>query len=235
MKKYRFADLTMEIVCTYEYTKKLCKEYEVAEDEPADLSIKVTESDIEWEQEKADQTYPKAYLESLNLYRKIGEQAINYDVLLMHGSVVEVDGRAYIFTAPSGTGKSTHTKLWMEYFKERARMINDDKPLIRFFDDEIKAYGTPWDGKHRLSTNSSAPVQSICILAQGKENRIEKISKQKAWYSLLGQVYRINDAKKMEKVMKLLDRLVTDIPVFKMECNISTDAVITAYEAMKPV
>lgn len=120
--------------------------------------------------------YTDAYLETLAVYRKIAEWMPMYNTLLFHGSVIAVDGKAYLFTAKSGTGKSTHTRLWREYFGERAVMINDDKPLLRITQEGVFAYGTPWDGKHRLSTNISAPLAGICILRRGNDNSIRMIT-----------------------------------------------------------
>ena len=80
-----------------------------------------------------------------------------------------MDGEAYIFTAVSGTGKSTHAMLWREVFGERVRMINDDKPLIRITPEgKAVVYGTPWDGKHHLSKNSAFPLKAICWLTRAK-------------------------------------------------------------------
>ena len=80
-----------------------------------------------------------------------------------------MDGQAVLFTAKSGTGKSTHTKLWRDLFGERAVMVNDDKPLLRILKDGVLVCGTPWDGKHRLSTNCALPLKAICILERGKK------------------------------------------------------------------
>ena len=106
------------------------------------------------------------YLETLAVYRKIAEKMIDYDTILFHGSVIAVDGIGYLFTAKSGTGKSTHTRLWRELFGERAVMVNDDKPLIKVSENGIIVYGTPWDGKHRLSTNTFVPLKGICFMSK---------------------------------------------------------------------
>ena len=66
-----------------------------------------------------------------------------YGAFLMHAAVVEVDGIAYVFTAPSGTGKSTHVQLWLDHFGPRARVLNGDKPLFRFEGNTLYACGTP--------------------------------------------------------------------------------------------
>lgn len=119
--------------------------------------ITITQSDIDFEREKSAREdikegipirhFSDAYLETLAVYRKIADYLLSCNTLLFHGSVITVDGEGYLFTAQSGTGKSTHTRLWREYFGERAVMVNDDKPLLHITDSGMTAYGTPWDGK----------------------------------------------------------------------------------------
>lgn len=184
-------------------------------------------------QSEDDQTYPKSYLEFIALYRKFCEKAIDYGVILVHGSVLEIDGKAYMFSAPSGTGKSTHAKLWRDCFGDRVTMINDDKPLIKFREDGIYAYGTPWDGKHHLSTNMKAKLAGICFLHQAKENHIEKATKENAVKHLMNQVYRPRDIMAMSKTLEYVDKIVNEIPIYEMGCNISKEAAAVAYDAMK--
>ena len=145
--------------------------------------ITITQSDIDFEREKSAREdikegipirhFSDAYLETLAVYRKIADYLLSCNTLLFHGSVIAVDGEGYLFTAKSGTGKSTHTRLWREYFGERAVMVNDDKPLLHITDSGMTAYGTPWDGKHRLSTNTAVPLKGICILTRDTTNHID--------------------------------------------------------------
>lgn len=147
--------------------------------------------------------------------------------------MLEIDGKAYMFSAPSGTGKSTHAKLWRDCFGDRVTMINDDKPLIKFREDGIYAYGTPWDGKHHLSTNMKAKLAGICFLHQAKENHIEKATKENAVKHLMNQVYRPRDIMAMSKTLEYVDKIVNEIPIYEMGCNISKEAAAVAYDAMK--
>ena len=99
------------------------------------------------------------YLESLALYENLTQLLLSRDVLQFHCSALAMDGRAYLFTAPSGTGKSTHARLWRQVFGPRVTMINDDKPLVRRqTDGSWRVYGTPYGGKHNLQTNTSQPI-----------------------------------------------------------------------------
>ena len=124
--------------------------------------------------------HAEPYLETLAVYRKLAQLLVQDDILLMHGAVVAVDGQAYLFTAQSGTGKTTHTRLWMQQFGDRAVMVNGDKPLLHITNEGVTVYGTPWDGKEHLSTNTSCPLKALCILTRSETNHIERISKKEA-------------------------------------------------------
>ena len=179
---------------------------------------------------KSPQVYSDAYLESLAVYRKICEAMVDYDTVLMHGSVVAVDGVAYLFTAKSGTGKSTHTRFWREVFGERAVMVNDDKPLLKLTEDGVLACGTPWDGKHRLSSNVCLPLKAICILERGEVNEISRISHQEALPMVFQQTYR---PKNLGKYMEIIDKLAGRVEFYRLYCNMTPEAAQVAYEAMK--
>ena len=176
--------------------------------------------------------YPQPYMETLAIYRMIAERMMDYDTLLFHGSVVSVDGEGYLFTAKSGTGKSTHTANWRKIFGDRAVMINDDKPLLRITQDQVLVCGTPWDGKHRLSTNAVVPLKGLCILTRAEENHIEKISVTEAMPMLLQQSYRPTDPALLSKVLALLDKLSTRTGLYRLGCNMNPEAAVVAYEGM---
>lgn len=231
--RMRVAELTVEVHSLYPDVKGLCREY-LCEDE-ADIVISMTEEDIDEERKR----YPDGekiaagYIETLAVYRKLAEAALDHEILLIHGSAVAVDGKGYLFLAPSGTGKSTHTRLWREYFGDRAEMINDDKPLLRLEENQILVCGTPWNGKHRLGTNKNVPLQGLCILRRGKENKIRRVSAKEAYADVLRQIYRpLADREKMEKTMELMDEILR-LPLYYMECTISAEAAKMSYERMK--
>lgn len=159
-------------------------------------------------------------------------QLLRFDGLLLHASAVAVDGRAYLFSAPCGTGKSTHTQLWLRAFGDRAYILNDDKPALRGQDGTWYAYGTPWSGKHDISANVRVPVAGICFLRQAQENTIAPFGGPKAVFSLLEQTARPASADLRSKLMELLDRLMTQVPVWQMGCNMDPQAALVSYGAM---
>ena len=227
-------DYVIRVYAKYTDTKNFCTDY-LSTVEPI-ISITITERDIVYERNKTMRLNEQqgkvfdTYLEALALHRKIVEVMVDHDIILMHGSVVAVDGEAYLFTAKSGTGKSTHTRFWREVFGERAIMVNDDKPLLKLTDDGVLACGTPWDGKHRLSTNVCLPLKAICILERGKENEIHPISPQEALPMVFQQTYR---PKNMGKYMEIIDKLMQRVSFYRLKCNMTPEAAKIAYEVMK--
>ncbi|MBR5094614.1 MAG: hypothetical protein IK095_05925 [Oscillospiraceae bacterium] len=214
----------------------------LSEAEPR-FTICMTEEDIDRELEqdrrsRAEEGLPplevsRQYLERLALYRKLAERILWEDVLLFHGSAVAVDGQAYLFTARSGTGKSTHTRLWRQLFGDRAVMINDDKPLLRVTEEGVWVCGTPWDGKHRLSTNASAPLKAICVLTRAAENHIEPLSAGDAFPMLFQQCYRPPQAESMPKILELLERLSGQVGLYRLGCNMEPEAAKISYQGMQ--
>ena len=174
----------------------------------------------------------KRQLETLAVYRKIADYLLSSDTLLFHGSVIAVDGEGYLFTAKSGTGKSTHTSLWREYFGERAVMINDDKPLLHIADSGVTAYGTPWDGKHRLSTNIAVPLKGICILTRSAKNYIEPVEPHAVYPLIVQQTNRSLSADGMKQTLSLIDQMLNVVPVYRLGCNMNIEAARVAYEGM---
>lgn len=222
------------------YVREYCRDY-LTEDK-ADFEIAISLSDIEYERERSAaedkkegipvRIFSDSYLETLAVYRTIADKMLDYDTILFHGSAVAVDGVGYLFTAKSGTGKSTHTRLWREMLGERAVMINDDKPLISLSENGIIVYGTPWDGKHRLSTNMGVPLRALCILERAEENRIVPITKKDAYNMLMQQVYRPTGADGMMKTLALIDRLAAGVKLYRLGCNMDIQAAQLAYMAM---
>ena len=160
-------------------------------------------------------------------------QLLNFDGMMLHASAVILDGWAYLFSAPSGTGKSTHTALWRKVFGEdKALILNDDKPALRFENGHFYAYGTPWSGKTDMNINRRVPLAGICMLGRGERNEIERFAGAEAVHALLEQTIRPRNAEKMVKLLELVDRLFAEVPVWKMNCNMDPEAAHVSYEAM---
>lgn len=226
----------------FQSTIDYCKDY-LSEFDEADISVVITPFDLDNEQKKFDRErelegytsyqVSKEELETLSLYRKIASELINYGIILFHGSTIGVDGEAFLFTAKSGTGKSTHTRLWRQLFGDRAVMVNDDKPLIEIRDDKVIVHGTPWNGKHRLGNNISMPLSAICILERSETNQIKEIAPLSEFPKILSQTYRTNDAEFMKKTLALIDKMLKMVKVYKLGCNMDPEAAQVSYNGMK--
>lgn len=238
---YKIADHVVRINSLHNDVHQLCSDYLSSEN--PEFEISVSQYDINSEREKnklerfreklAPFDFSDGQLETTAVYRKLCEKLIDFDIILMHGSVVAVDGEAYLFTAKSGTGKSTHTRLWTEYFGERAFIVNDDKPLIMLRNGTATVYGTAWDGKHHISRNTSVKLKSVCILERSENNHISRNEMSEIYPILLQQIYKPKDTLKMLRILELTDRLNECVSFFTLGCNMETDAVITAYNGMK--
>ncbi len=207
------------------------------------FSVTVTEENLRFEQAELDaeateegfrrRVFTDPFLERAAIQRAFAEFLFERNVLLIHGSAVAVDGKAYLFMAKSGTGKSTHTRYWREVFGQRAVMINDDKPFLQITQNGVTAFGSPWSGKHGLDTNTSAPLAGICILERGTENRIWHISPEDALPMALKQSYCPLDPSKTAQFEALIRRLTETVPLWRMTCIKDPQAAQVAYSAME--
>ena len=160
-------------------------------------------------------------------------ELLRFNGLLLHASAVVKDGYAYLFSAPSGTGKSTHTTLWRKTFGyDEVLMLNDDKPALRFEDGRWYAYGTPWSGKTDQNRNMRVPVGGICLLNRGESNSIEPYTGATTVYELLQQTVRPGYAEVRGQLLELLDSLMTSVPVWRLYCTPTADAAILSHKAM---
>lgn len=236
VKRYKIADIVFDADVKSKYVESLCENYAYSGDTPPAFKADVTKSDIDFEREKDDinsQNYPDCYYESLALFRKLCNYALkNADGFVFHSSAVEVDGKAYLFTAPSGTGKSTHARLWREMLGDKAVMVNDDKPMIRLLGEKFFVYGTPWMGKHALGAPIKSEIKAICIIEQAKGNSIKRISPHEMLFTALNQTIRPDSAEDMDKLLSLLEKLLSSVGLFKLCCNISREAAELSYKTM---
>ena len=238
----KLADEIFRIECMFSDTKAFLSEYLTCEESSSSYSVSVGPEDILYEKEKSRKSaeaegreeihWSDAYLEKLAVYRQIAEILPKLGGVLFHGSVIAVDGKGHLFTAVSGTGKSTHTRLWREYLGDRAVMINDDKPLILLKDGEVRVYGTPWDGKHHLSMNTSVPLVSIVDLERGEKNYIEKVDPMSIYPLLLQQMYRPKDPVALASSLKILDRIMKQVHFYRLKCNMDIEAAKVAFETL---
>ena len=237
----KIAGHTAAVTSLFESTPQYFRPY--LTDEPAEFSVTVTKEMIDFEQadllEEAHRdgfrprVFTDPFLERAAIQRAFAEFLFDYDILLFHGSAIAVDGEGYLFTAHSGTGKSTHTRLWKQVYGERAVMVNDDKPFLELTEQGVILHGSPWSGKHGLDANLSVPLQGLCRLERGAENHIVSASAEELLPMLRKQAYQPLDEEKSSRFLDLTLRLSRQVSLWQMACNKNPDAAELAFEAMR--
>ena len=155
--------------------------------------------------------------------------AIKEGVVPLHASAISHDGYGILFSAPSGTGKSTHATLWKQLFSDVV-FINDDKPLISFSDNMIMVSGSPWSGKTSLNENVMIPLKVIVFLKQSPTNFIEELSQTEKLTHLMRNMHRPTEEDLFDNLLERLNSLIKNIPMYILNCNISEEAVYTIYK-----
>lgn len=158
-------------------------------------------------------------------------QLLNHDGFQLHASAVILDGKAYLFSAPPGTGKSTHTEKWCRLFG--AVHLNDDKPVLRRLPTGWMAYGTPWSGKHDLSLPAGVPLAAIAYLRRGEENTITRLSPSEAVPLIISQSPRRLSARSIDLQLKLTDKLLQEVPVWDLQCRNDDEAAYLSHAHMR--
>lgn len=231
LKKLRVADVNLQIELLYKKTIKQAKDYETEFDKP-NVSIHIPRSD--YEIFKKDAPYlSDEDIEYLYTGAAFYEALLHFNGFMLHSSGVVVDNYAYLFSADPGTGKSTHTSLYLKYFKDNAKIINDDKPALRLMDNDIYVYGTPWSGKTNQNINMRVPLGAIVFLERSEENWVKEITPKEAIPLILQQTIRPNDKDTMIKLLDILDTVLSKARLYKLGCNISEEAVRVSYSKIK--
>ena len=236
------AGLVVGVQPMFQSTQEYCRPY--LSDKTPDFLVTVTPEDLVFQQALLEQEavekgikirkFKDPFLERATIQRKVADRLLFQDTLMFHGSTVAVDGKAYLFTGPCGTGKSTHTRLWRELFGQRAIMVNDDMPFLQITPNSVLAYGSPWNGKHGLSTNICVPLQGICFLERGAENDIHPILPAQCNAAMRQQMHTPIDETLLNKAFSLADRLAEIVPLWQMHCNMQQSAAEVSYRAMQP-
>lgn len=234
MKRLCIADLQVDIECRYETLLKQTVPYEQGADLslPADIIVELSEADIDGGINKY-KNLSRNDIEYVYSGTRFYKDLLAFDGMMVHSSAVVKNGYAYLFSADPGTGKSTHTSLWLKAFGDDAFIINDDKPALRIIDGQVYVYGTPFSGKTDLNVNTRAKLGGICFLERSEENWIKPITGAEAIMLILRQTLHRLDNEQMPKMLELLDKILSTAPLYRMGCNISEAAAQLAYNTMK--
>ena len=241
---YSLCGLNIGVSTLYEDTHRYMADYLASEDDLADgieFFVETTQEDINFEKKMSDEThrneerpprFSDGYLEELAVLRQVAEKLPHHDSFLFHGSSLCYGGKAYIFTAKSGVGKSTHASLWRKLLGDRVTMINDDKPFISIEEGTAYVHGNPYNGKHRLGNRMKVPLKALCLIKRGKVNKIKKVTANEIFPAILLQAYRPRDPAALTKTLSLLDSLISSADLYELECNMDIEAAETSFAAM---
>lgn len=231
MPIYNIADLNILINPKYKSNCRLLAPY-ISDAQTADFEIETDYGETElFRAQSPNPCAPQSAESTLILTKLCNTVLESYNGFFFHSSSLMIDGEAYVFSAASGTGKSTHTALWRKHFGSRVTMINDDKPIIRKAGDRFFIYGTPWRGKENIGTNTKAPVKAVFILARGEKNLARRVKTGEVFRQLLEATVVPSDKSKMSELLRLLDEFFSETPLFLLTCNRDDDAVTVAYNA----
>lgn len=231
MALYSIAGFIIDIENKYDYTTDLCRKYACDAGEPI-MRFEASEEEIELEVKRTNGEFSRGYCESICIYRKFGMELTSHNAFVMHASTFSIDGKGYAITAPSGTGKSTHTRMLHRYLGKRMDIINGDKPIIRLKDGVPYACGSPWCGKENWSKNRCAPLEGIVFIERSKENFIEKLDKKTAARQIMHQIFRPSDMERLSKTLSLVNEMIEYTSTWRLGCDISEEAARLSYKTI---
>ncbi len=230
MPVYKIAGLNVGYEPRYDLLRLRSEKYLC--DEKAEFKIGISDDMMEQQINYYKDIMEGANLEYLWVGTAFNLKLLEYNGMYLHSSTVVVDGKAYSFSAPCRTGKSTHTSLWLKMLGDRAYIINDDKAAFRKINGKFYVFGTPFSGKNEINVNTSVELGGICFVEQSETNSIERLSNDDALSLLISQTVRPSNPDRMILLCDFLDDLLKNVPIYKLKCNISLEAAELSYKTM---
>ncbi len=232
MFKGRIADINVLFEERYNLYEHYIPEFSAVFEKP-DVVVSVFEDDIEAERKVSEKrNCPPGQYQMDRAFRKFADSLPDFEAILFHSVFVSVGDKGIAFTARSGTGKSTHMLLWKQLLGDKMTIINGDKPIVRFIDDGLYGYGTPWNGKEHLYTMGRAPLTDICVIERSKTNEVVPMSLTEGAMELMQQIHTPEDPVQLVKTMQLADRVAKQCRFWKIRCNMDIEAAEVAYKAI---
>ena len=233
----KIADLPVGLENRYSFVEKMCQDY--LTDETPLFTVTASEEEIDKECEQVRRVnglsadLPRGYLESIVLYREIAKRLPLYDAFVFHGVALECEGEALLFTAKSGVGKTTHTRLWLASYADEVKILNGDKPILRLIDGVPFVYGSPWQGKENYGYNGKAPLRALAFIHRAPENRAEALTDVGgAILPFLSQTYVPQHADSVSRVFEITDTVLKTIRLYHLYVNMEREAAEVAHRAM---
>ena len=221
----KIANIPIGIDNRFEYIENIARDY--LSDEVALFTVSAGSDEIAKEREASAGELSDGYLESIVVYRKIAERLPEYGAVVFHGAILAKGEKAYAFTARSGVGKTTHTRLWLSELGSDVHYINGDKPVIRVIDGTVYAYGTPWRGKEGYGANESAPLACIALLQRGERNSARVIDPDEGISRFIPK-----SAEGARMAMRVADSIISSVRFVELKCNTDAEAAHVASQVM---
>jgi len=228
----RVAGLTFHVYGLYDRITERFPSFGCAPTKYAtEITVSREEIELFRQSENLGQNYPSLWIETSLVQKKICEYALAYNRMLIHGACVTYKEKAYLFTAPSGTGKTTHAMLWKKYLGHEVKILNGDKPILSF-GQEIIVHGTPWMGKEHYGNNTSAPLSGIVFLKRDTACSIKRLSSRQSFPLLYNQIFFTDKQENIQYVLDGINRIISEIPIYELCCDISEQAVQCCFETL---
>ncbi len=223
----RMADLRIRLHFRHPELAHLFAAYRAAPG-PCALDVRATEESIERITRRAQEPPSPQYAEFLAISEALSERLPLFDGVMSHAACLAVDGYAYLFLAQSGTGKTTHMRLWMQVLGPRAVVINGDKPFLRLRPDGAYAYGSPWAGKENLHANLRAPIGALIFIARAEIDELVPLDPLLTLPRLIQQIYMPHAEAPLDRTLATIDEIVCRTPAYLMRCTMRDSAAHTA-------
>lgn len=228
----KIAELKIRVNNIYSFSYEFCKDYIVETDE-YDFEVTPTVELIQKEHDESlPYDYPLPYCESIVIYRLIALRLYKFNSFVMHGALISVNDEGFIFLAKSGVGKTTHLRMYLDTFKEKAEIINGDKPIIKYIDGKFYGYGTPYNGKENMGVNKRVEIKGICFLKRGSKNKASEMDKDEASTLIFNQILLPNNMEDYDILINLLNIFISKINTISLECNLDKEACLVSYRAL---
>ena len=230
--KYKIADLIVEYTAKYDDLKLLSEQFVYNGERETDSTLSVNDNQLENMLSRSAEGTTIGGIENLAMSSEFNRAAIKYGVMLVHSSALVYDGGAYLFSADSGVGKSTHTKLWLKAFGDKVHIMNDDKPVVRLYDDHAQAFGTPFDGGSGIAHNENYPLKAIIFVERGEKNSVRISTSREIIQKLYFQTARMVNRETAEKMLLNFEKLLTLSKFYVLTCNMDISAAYVAFDGI---
>lgn len=230
--KYKIADLIVEYTPKYDNLRRFSEPFIYEGDKEPDFSLSVSDERLAKLMEKAAEGVTLETMENFIYSSDFSRKAIKYRTMLVHSSALVYDNGAYLFSADSGVGKSTHTRLWLKAFGDKVHIMNDDKPVVKLLDDRAIVCGTPFDGGSGIALNENYPLKAIIFIERGEQNSVRIPNNKEIIQKLYFQTAHIVNRETAEKMLVNIERLLLLTKFYVLTCNMDISAAYTAYNSI---